>query len=177
MASLWKIAVALLLAYVLSVVFARLSSLAKGATTKAYHNVAGRNMSDPELVCEIDTTNGRQDLGLRILVGRTAECTLSSGEVRGQAETMFESADKLASRITEMQAADVPLRVLTFEYPTERSMTTRGVYLDKARRVWASTEDGTNFSQNGYATVTKYDREGRWCIQYLVPKDHTKKDR
>ena len=165
---LWKIAVTMLLAYVLSISIMRASSLVKAAATKVYHAIAGRGVPDPVVVCEIDTTDGTEQ-GLVLLVGHAAGSTLSTGEVRGQAALMLESADKLTKRVAEMEGADGPLRVLTFEYPSDLSLRTRGVYLERARRVWAETEDGARFVKGGYDALSKYDGQGRWCIQYLVP--------
>lgn len=173
MDSLWKIAVALLLAYVLAIVIMRASSLVKAAITKAYHTIAGRGIEDPDVACEVDTTDGSPGQGLRILVGRSATCTLSSGEIRGQAAAMLKDTDKLTPRITELEEPDAPMRVLTFEYPAGPSLVTRGVYLDKARQVWEASQDGARLAANGYGTVTKYDGQRRWCIQYLVPKERT----
>lgn len=176
MDSLWKIALVLLLAYVTAITLAYVSSFIKAAAIKAYHAFAGRNLDDPKMVCEIDTTGDTPEQGLRILVGRASGCTLSSGEVRGQAEAMLEGKDKLTSRIVEMIKSDAPIRVFTFEYPSKLSLLTRGVYLFKAQRVWAATEDGALLSAYGYGTVTKYDGQRRWCVQYLVPKDHATAD-
>lgn len=177
MESLVKIVVTILLAYVLSLVIMRASSAVKAAITRAYHAFAGRGLPDPEIACEIDTTDGAPGQGLRILVGRAPGCALSTGEIRGQAAPTLRDAGKLAARVAEMEGPDAPARVLTFEYPSELSLRTRGVYLDKARRVWAASEDGARLAATGYDALARYDGQGRWCVEYLVPKDRTPKGR
>lgn len=177
METLVKIVVTILLTYVLSLIIMRSSSLVRDAVARAYHAIAGRGVPDPDLTCEIDTTDGTAGRALRILVGRAVGCTLSTGEVREQAASMLKDADKLATRIAKMEQPGEAVRVLTFEYPAELSLRTRGVYLDKAHRVWAASEDGARLAVTGYNTLAHYDGQGRWCIEYVVPKDHTPKER